>query len=962
MKKFIKEKDNLIIIGISIIAFIAGCLSIGPVKAILIIGIADLLFFLPEILRRKKKSGRKTKKKSPKSKARKRAILKTLLLIFFIGCVAVIVGILLFAAYIVNSAPKFNPDNLYSQEATIIYDANGEIIAKLGEEKREKLTYDELPEVLVDAIVATEDSRFFEHNGFDLARFIMASFKQVASGGSTGGGASTLTMQIAKNSFTSSTSSGFEGIKRKFTDIYMAVYQIEKNYTKQEIIEFYANTYFLGSGSYGVEQASLTYFGKSAKDMNLSEAALIAGLFNAPNAYDPFNHPELAEERRNTVLYLMERHGYITEEERKIAVSITVESMLDNSSSNINGNEWQAFIDTVTAEVEKATGDNPYTTPMEIYTTMDKTKQSTINSIMNGDTYTWPNDKATAGIAVVDVNTGALVAVGGGRDKSKLRTFNTATMTNRQIGSTSKPLYDYAPAIEYENWSTYSLFADEPHGYSNGVGISNWDRKFNGLMTMRTALGQSRNIPALKTFQANKNANIKNFVLNLGLSPEISDNIVHEAHAIGGYIGESPLSMAAAYAAFSNGGYYIKPYSYTKIIYRENNETIENKYEKTRVMSEETAYMMTSLLQSSAQTGLYSQANINGTTFGAKTGTSNFDDATIKAWKFRSDAVNDLWVTGISPDYAISVWFGYEKINAEYVSNAYTSNHRTLFQAVGKGVFKSGSSWTKPEGVVEVEVEMESWPAKLPSQFTPSDMKVTELFKKGTEPVDVSDRYSKLSNVTNLTSSLKSNILTLSWTSITSPNAISNDYLNTYFASLYSDQEYRNNAISSRKSYNTNNIGTVVYKVYSKDANGNLTFVKETADNKIDITIDSSSSSTYVVRTSYTIFTSNLSDGVETNVSLTGVETVLSAKLKDTQAVSISIGSTYIEPTNFSTILTVLDGTTDITSKATIKVTYFKGTTSVDNIDTNTAANYSAKYSISYNGETTTLTRSIIVK
>lgn len=961
MKKFLKNKDNIIILVISLIAFIAGILSVGFIKSFIIIGLADLIFFIPNF---KKKKNKNVTKNNNKEKTNKKRLIGKIILLILITCLSLgIIGGISFCAYIVNNAPKFDPDELYAKDSSIIYDANGEIIAKLGAEKRTKISYDELPEVLVDAIIATEDANFFEHNGFDLPRFLKASVTQVLSGGTSGGGASTLTMQIVKNTYTSTTSSGIKGIIRKFTDIYMAIFQVEKKYSKKEILEFYINTYYLGSGAYGVEQASQTYFGKSAKDLNLAEASLIAGLFQAPDAYDPYNNPELAEKRRNTVLYLMNRHGYITDEEYKIAKAITVEDLLRNNNVS-SGNEWQAFIDTVVAEVindtkssENPNGLDPANVPMEIYTTLDKDKQRLINGIMNGETYTWPNPVAQAGIAVVDVNNGAILAVGAGRDKKGERTFNTATQNTRQIGSTSKPLFDYGPGIEYENWSTYTLFADEPHSYSTGVGVSNWDRGFNGLMTMRTALGQSRNIPALKAFQSNTNSNIQKFTSSLGLHPDIEGTIIHEAHSIGGYSGETPLTMAAAYAAFSNGGYYIEPYSYTKIVFKETKEVMETKVQKQRVMSEETAYMMTSLLQSSAQMGLYNQYHIGGATYGAKTGTSNFDDATINAWGFGPDTVNDLWVTGISPDYAISVWYGYLKINKDYVSNSYTSNHRTLFQAVARGIFKQGSNWTKPDGVVEVEVESETWPAKLPSEYTPSDLRVTELFKKGTEPTEVSDRFSKLPSVTDLKGTIKDNTLSLTWTEI-KPSAIDDEKINSLFGSLFSDEEYRNNAISARKNYNNANFGKLVYKVYSKDSSGNLTFIKETEDTKLDLEVTSSSPTKYVVIATYSIFTANASDGTEVSVSLTDVKPELSVKIKS-EVIEINVGDTYTKPTDYSTILTVLDGKVDVTKKATITETYSKNKTNVDKITTTSADEYTITYKIVYNGVTTTKTRKL---
>lgn len=956
MKKFFKDKDNLIILTISLIVCIVGCFAIKPILSILIILIADLLFFSPDIIKSlkggKKKSKEKSKTKQEKSKKKK--IARILIIGFFACCILAIVGSVLFAGYIVSTAPKFNPKKLYAQEPSILYDANGDEIGKLGSQKRKNITYDDLPEVLIDAIIATEDSNFFQHNGVDLSRFLVASFKQVLTGG--GGGASTLTMQVVKNTFTSTASSGFEGIKRKFTDMYMSVFQVEKKYTKKEILEFYVNSYYLGSGAYGVEQASKTYFGKSAKDLNLAEAALIAGLFQAPNAYDPFLSPEKAIKRRNQVLGLMKRHNYITDEEYKIAKSIKIEDMLDTESNSVSNKEWQAFIDLVVNEVVENTGYDPYTTSMKIYTTMDKEKQAWLNNIMDGKTFDWANDYVDAGISVQDVNTGEIVAIGAGRNRVGERQYITATQIKKQIGSTSKPLYDYAPGIEYENWSTYTLFADEEYSYSDGTPINNWDRRFNGLMTMRTALAQSRNIPALKAFKQNKNSNILEFVKKLGLHPEESNGIIHEAHSIGGYTGENPRDMAAAYAAFGNGGYYIKPHSYRKIIINENNKTIEPTYEKEPVMSEDTAYMMTSLLQSSAQQGLGAQANVGGAIFGAKTGTSNYDTNTIKRWGFGENAVNDLWVNAVSPDYAISVWYGYKERTEEnkaYTSTSFTISHRTLFQAVAKGIFKKGSSWSKPEGVTEVQVEFGSWPAKLPSEFTPEDKKVTELFKVGTEPTEISDMYSKLENVSNLTGTVSDNKLVLKWDAIKTPNAISSEYASKYTESIFGG--YKNYSIDE----NINRYGSVIYKVYSKDSSGNLKHLTDTESTTTTIDVDTNSPTTYVVISSYSKYTNNMSDGSITNISLDNVKAKLSIQLADNvkQSEDISKNDTY--KVNTSDIVVTADGK-DITSKAKVSITINDKETT--NIDTTKTGSYTIKYKAIYNDETLTTTRVVNVK
>ena len=240
-----------------------------------------------------------------------------------------------FCFYIVKSAPEFNVDNLFEKEATRIFDSDGELFATLGTEQRQKVKYEELPEVLVDAIIATEDSRFFQHNGFDAPRFLKASIQQVLGRG--GGGASTLTMQLSKLAFTDyKLTEGLAGIIRKFTDIYLAVFKLEKNFTKEELIEYYVNTPCLGGNIYGVQQASQYYFGKDVGDLNLVEAAQIAGMFQSPNGYNPYVNPNDANDRKNTVLYLMKRHGYITDTEYKAATSVEIKDFLTEASTSTN--------------------------------------------------------------------------------------------------------------------------------------------------------------------------------------------------------------------------------------------------------------------------------------------------------------------------------------------------------------------------------------------------------------------------------------------------------------------------------------------------------------------------------------------------------------------------------------------------------------------------------------------------
>lgn len=275
----------------------------------------------------------------------------------------------------------------------------------------------------------------------------------------------------------------------------------------------------------------------------------------------------------------MVRHGYITKEEADIAKSIPVESLLSGDGGK-ELDQYYGFSRTVYEEAIKLTGLDPYVTPMKIYTTLNIDVQDGINKALAGETVKWKDDVVQAGIAVTDVNTGAVIAIGAGRNRTTSQSFNFATQARRQPGSTAKPLFDYAPGIEFENWSTYQLFTDEKWSYTNGPEVNNWDNKYSGLMTMKSALAVSRNIPALKAFQSLNKSKILEFVTSLGIEPEVENGFLHEAHAIGGFTGVSPLQMAVAYASFANGGYYIEPYTITKIEIRSTGEVFEYKHQK----------------------------------------------------------------------------------------------------------------------------------------------------------------------------------------------------------------------------------------------------------------------------------------------------------------------------------------------------------------------------------------------
>ena len=874
------------------------------------------------------------------SKKRKRKwvriVFNCFAILFLLAAITGVGAVAWFLNYIVDHAPEFNEDALTMTQTTKIYDAQGIEIAELGTEKREIIKYNQLNEVLVDALVATEDSRFFQHNGFDAPRFIVASLKQ-AAGQSDAGGASTLTMQVAKNSYNAENAretKGFKGIVRKFTDIYMAVFKIEQNYSKQEIIEFYLNNHFLGNNAYGIEQAALTYFNKHAKDLNLAESALLIGLFQAPGTYDPFKNPQAATARRATVLRLMQNHGYITEEERKIANAIPVTKMLDTQKTE---QKYWSYINTVVEEAQERYGANPHTTSMLIYTNMNSEYQTAVDDLMAGRTYEWDNPDVQAGIAVVEAKSGKITAIGAGRNQEGVYSpTNYATQTVRQIGSTAKPVFDYAPGIEFNNWSTGKLFDDSKYYYSTGQEIRNSDRGYMGIITLRTALAQSRNVPALKAFQQTSQEDKIKFVKSLGISLEAESEksgYLHEAYSVGAFNGSNPMEMAGAYAAFANGGHYTKPYTISKIKFRDTGEVVEHEEENTQVMSSATAFMITDCLKTAVTSGLSSAGKINGVNVAAKTGTTNYTAQIRYQYGLGDDALNDAWIIGYDPDTVISLWYGYDPISTKYWSNPNSAlrNRKNIFSQLGNKIFKkNGQDFAIPDTVIKVGVEKFNdvdRDLKLPSQYTPSDMIYYEWFKKGTEPTEVSAAYQRLSDVTNYSGSYneKTNKVTLTWHGIDTPEE------------------------DLSKSY-----GELGYKIYY---NGNyLGFTKETT---FIINSPNNPYGSYRIAAGYNNSGAVDSAGVVVNIKDDGKYSLsLNVTNPKTYNVNATLDAHDSHPKTSD--ITLTRNGTAVTPSITIQIVD-SGGNKVSSISSNTPGKYTITYYITYAGHNDSISRTVTI-
>lgn len=902
------------------------------------------------------------RKKNRKKKQKKGRVTNIILTALMVIGITLASCTLAFGLYIIFTAPDFDSDKLYNKEATVLYDRNGIELTRYGAENRVLITYNDLPQVFVDALVAVEDSRYFQHNGFDAARFIKASLGQ-ALGNSGAGGASTLTMQLVKNTYTSNEASGIRGIVRKFTDIYMAVFKLEKKYTKEEILEFYVNSQEFGSGGTnfvhinGVEQASQSYFGKSVSDLNLSEASLLVGLFNNPYLYNPYRNPEGCTNRRNVVLSLMERHGYISAEQKEEAMNIPIQSLLQEQQNYSSANPYQAFIDYVIQDVQDHTGLDPYVVPMAIYTTLDTNIQNVVNDVQNGVTYKFKDDKDQVGIAVTSVEDGSILALGAGRNYAN-RGTNRATL-KKQPGSTAKPIFDYGPLIEYNNVSTAHQFFDEPYTYSDGkTKINNWDGKYWGLSDMRRVLIDSRNIPAVQAFQQVEKDKISEFVHNLGI--DYGDTL-YESVAIGGLEVMSPLEASAAYSAFARGGYYIEPYSYSKIVYLETGKEEEYKYTKTRAMSEETAYMITNMLVEggSSAYNVGGRMRVSNSDIAAKGGTTNITTSIANQYGWPSYATPDHWNVTYSTDYCIALWYGYDKKEAGYylTSNTGTSARKGIMEQIANKIYQPNKRFTRPDGVVEVTVEKETIPLQLASEFTPGDLKMTALYKKGTEPTEVSTRFSSLDNPTNGKAEVNGNKIIISWNPVTTPSAIDTNSLTTYFNENYGQwaQKYYGNRVA----YNNAHIGTFGYQVYLQTSSG-LQSLGFTNSNNYSYTAPATGDYTFVVKSAYSIFKSNMSSGltIKGSVSSTGNSGSsgsgnsgsLQATLNGSQSVCVKINEKFID---LKTPVKVMYDGKDVTDQAKIEAD--------TNIDTTSQKSVTLTYRITYEGKTVSVSRTINV-
>lgn len=676
--------------------------------------------------------------KKKKRKLKFSRLILLVIIVLFIICSGTALGLVISAA---SNLPDWSAADLEADKTSFVYDMNGDLMMKLHKtENRTPVELEQIPSYLIDAFIATEDVRFKQHHGIDVRRIVGAFIADVRNR-SFSEGASTITMQLVRNAILEDQEKRLE---RKIKEALLAI-QVERNYTKEEILSMYLNEIFFGHGTHGVQAAAQTYFGKDVQDLTLGESAMLAGLVRNPRTYSPFLNPENALRIRNVVLDNMVRYKKITQEQADVAKQESLQ-LADYKQRSVYAYPW--FTDYVIDEAEdllEDAGYEPsqlYTEGFRIYATMDPVIQKAAEDTYEDESF-FPKsnsaDPIQSAMAVLDPATGEIRALIGGREHVTKRGLNRATDMKRQPGSVIKPIAVYAPALEI-GYTPASVVDDVPVAFGS-YKPENYDGQYRGLISMREAVQYSVNVPAVKFLNQIGISEGFNFAKNLGL-PLDEKNDKNLSLALGGLThGVAPLDLAAAYAAFDNQGVYIEPHAISKICDQKGNIIVEITPKKHIAMSEQTAYLMTDILKTVVDAGTGTRAKMNRPVAG-KTGTTQLPDK--KGFQNRTGN-KDAWFAGYTPELVGVVWMGYDEDydkngKAQYLNRVYGGQYpariwkSVMDQSLKKVKVKP---FTMPSGIVSKAIDSKS--GKLPSDLTPDNFIRTEIFAKQNVPTETSD-------------------------------------------------------------------------------------------------------------------------------------------------------------------------------------------------------------------------------
>ena len=620
---------------------------------------------------------------------------------------------------------------------SIIYDGQSDVVTRLhGVQDRTWVSISELQPSTVYAFISAEDARFFEHEGVDVIRIAGAIVADIKAG-SYVQGASTISQQLIKLSHLTSEKT----ISRKAEEAALA-YEMERQYSKEDILEMYLNYVYFGGGYYGIEAAAEGYFGVHASDLTLDQSAMLAGILKSPSGYAPHINYAASINRRNNILRLMRDYGYITDDEKKQA-SARRPTILHDKREEYSG----YYTDAVTKSAAALMGitvDELIRGGYSIYSAMDSDIQHYCEEMFkNGELF--PAEDSEAAIVVLEPSTGMVVAMVGGRSYTGGISFNRATDIRRQPGSVIKPVIAYAPAFEYLNYTAADMILDEETTFSDYT-PSNYGNKYYGWVTVREAVTKSLNVPAVKTLSEVGVERAKDFAKRCGIEFDDKDDSL--ALALGGFTyGVSPLQIAGAYSCFASGGIYNTPTLIKKITDRNGLTVYEYRQDSRRVMSEANAYILTSMLKSVVTEGTGHRLNTLDIPIAGKTGTVGL-----------ANGNRDAWMAGYTPEYTAVVWQGYDSDRLGLLPSSATGGTypALMLYELFNHIYPDGRSgdFEKPESVKQYSIDAKTLKKQhkvvLANAMTPQSSRVTEYFTEETAPEDVSGYWAVPGSAQNL--------------------------------------------------------------------------------------------------------------------------------------------------------------------------------------------------------------------
>lgn len=620
---------------------------------------------------------------------------------------------------------------------SIIYDGQSDVVTRLhGVQDRTWVSISELQPSTVYAFISAEDARFFEHEGVDVIRIAGAIVADIKAG-SYVQGASTISQQLIKLSHLTSEKT----ISRKAEEAALA-YEMERQYSKEDILEMYLNYVYFGGGYYGIEAAAEGYFGVHASDLTLDQSAMLAGILKSPSGYAPHINYAASINRRNNILRLMRDYGYITDDEKKQA-SARRPTILHDKREEYSG----YYTDAVTKSAAALMGitvDELIRGGYSIYSAMDSDIQHYCEEMFkNGELF--PAEDSEAAIVVLEPSTGMVVAMVGGRSYTGGISFNRATDIRRQPGSVIKPVIAYAPAFEYLNYTAADMILDEETTFADYT-PSNYGNKYYGWVTVREAVTKSLNVPAVKTLSAVGVYRAKDFAKRCGIEFDDKDDSL--ALALGGFTyGVSPLQIAGAYSCFASGGIYNTPTLIKKITDRNGLTVYEYKQDSRRVMSEANAYILTSMLKSVVTEGTGHRLNTLDIPIAGKTGTVGL-----------ANGNRDAWMAGYTPEYTAVVWQGYDSDRLGLLPSSATGGTypALMLYELFNHIYPDGRSgdFEKPESVKQYSIDAKTLKKQhkvvLANAMTPQSSRITEYFTEETAPEDVSGYWAVPGSAQNL--------------------------------------------------------------------------------------------------------------------------------------------------------------------------------------------------------------------